>query len=81
MDIIELLADAGTGLTVSEISERLRRNMSELFRIIVVLERRNWLHKDPETSRYQVTYHVLRLAHRSTPAQSLSAAAAPVEPS
>jgi DNA-binding IclR family transcriptional regulator len=78
MDIIELLADAGTGLTVSEISERLKRNMSELFRIIVVLERRNWLHKDPETSRYQVTYHVLRLAHRSTPAQSLSAAAAPV---
>jgi DNA-binding IclR family transcriptional regulator len=78
VDIIELLADAGTGLTISEISERLNRRMSELFRIIVVLERRNWLMKDPETSRYSVTYHVLRLAHRGTPAQTLTAAAAPV---
>src|SRR5688572_28702995 len=70
MDIVELLADAEEGLTVSEISQRLKRRMSELFRIIVVMERRNWLHKDPETSRYSVTYHVLRLAHRGTPAQT-----------
>ncbi|MDF3021875.1 MAG: hypothetical protein K0Q92_3178 [Steroidobacteraceae bacterium] len=78
MDIIELLADAESGLTISEISERLRRRMSELFRIIVVMERRGWLRKDPENSRYSVSYHVLLLAHRGTPAQTLSAAAAPV---
>ena len=36
MDILELLADADSGLTVSEISQRLKRRMSELFRIIVV---------------------------------------------
>ena len=78
MDIIELLADAESGLTISEISERLRRRMSELFRIIIVMERRGWLRKDPENSRYSVSYHVLLLAHRGTPAQTLSAAAAPV---
>jgi len=78
VDIIELLASAESGLTVSEISQRLKRAMSELFRVIIVLERRNWLQKDPETSRYSVTYHVLRLAHRGTPAQSLTAAAAPL---
>ena len=78
VDIIELLADAESGLTVSEISQRLNRRMSELFRIIVVLERRQWLQKDPESSRYSVTYHVLQLAHRGTPAKSLSLAAAPV---
>ena len=78
MDIIELLADAEEGLTVSEISQRLKRRMSELFRIIVVMERRSWLQKDPETSRYSVTYHMLRLAHRGTPAQTLTSAAAPV---
>ena len=78
MDIVELLADAEEGLTVSEISQRLKRRMSELFRIIVVMEQRGWLQKDPESSRYRVTYHVLRLAHRSTPAQTLSSAAAPV---
>jgi len=78
VDILELLADAHTGLTISEISHRLKRRMSELFRIIVVLERRNWLRKDPETSRYTLTYHVLRVAHRGTPAQTLTAVAAPV---
>lgn len=78
MDIIELLADAEAGLTVSEISQRLERRMSELFRIIVVMERRGWLQKDPETARYNVTYHVLRLAHRGTPAQVLTSAAGPV---
>lgn len=78
MDIIELLADTESGLSVSEIAQRLKRRMSELFRIIVVMERRGWLQKDPETSRYSVTYHVLKLAHRGTPAQTLSSAAAPV---
>jgi DNA-binding IclR family transcriptional regulator len=78
IDIIELLADSETGLTVSEISQRLKRRMSELFRIIIVMEQRGWLQKDPETARYSGTYHVLKLAHRSTPAQTLTSAAAPV---
>jgi DNA-binding IclR family transcriptional regulator len=78
IDIVELLAGTESGLTVSEISQSLKRRMSELFRIIVVMEQRGWLQKDPETARYSVTYHVLKLAHRSTPAQALSSAAAPV---
>ena len=78
IDIIELLGEEETGLTVSEISQQLGRRMSELFRIIIVMERRGWLQKDPDSSRYSVTYHVLRLAHRGTPAQSLTAAAAPL---
>lgn len=78
MDILELLADEESGLTVSEISQQLGRRMSELFRIIVVLERRGWLQKDLESARYSVTYHVLRLAFRGTPAKSLTVAAAPI---
>jgi DNA-binding IclR family transcriptional regulator len=78
IDIVELLAEAEAGLTISEISQTLKRRMSELFRIIVVMEQRGWLQKDPATARYSVTYHVLKLAHRSTPAQSLTAAAAPL---
>lgn len=78
IDIVELLAEAESGLTVSEISQRFGRPMSELFRVIIVMERRGWLQKDPETSRYSVTYQVLKLAHRATPAQGLTLAAAPV---
>ena len=78
IDIIELLGEEETGLTVSDISQRLGRRMSELFRIIIVMERRGWLQKDLDTSRYSVTYHVLQLAHHGTPAKSLSVAAAPI---
>jgi DNA-binding IclR family transcriptional regulator len=78
MDVIEMLAQAEGGLTVSEIAQRLKRPMSELFRVIVVMERRGWLQKDPDSSRYSVTYHVLRLAHLGTPTNSLTLAAAPV---
>src|SRR5690349_3265989 len=78
IDIIESLAEAESGLTVSEIAQRLERPLSELFRVIIVMERRGWLQKDAETARYSVTYHVLKLAHLGTPAQSLTLAAAPV---
>jgi len=77
IDIIELLASEESGLTVSEISQQLGRRMSELFRIIIVMERRGWLQKDLDTSRYSATYHLLQMAHRRTPARSLSVAAAP----
>ena len=78
IEIIGLLADVPGGLSISDIATRLRRSMNEVFRIIVVMESHGWLHKDPDTSRYSVTYHLLDMALRATPAQSLSAAAAPV---
>ena len=77
-DIIELLAAAPDGLTSSEIAQRLGRSLSEIFRILVVMERRDWLGKSPETDRYSVSYRVLEHAFRATPAQGLGMLAAPV---
>ncbi|PZU10944.1 IclR family transcriptional regulator [Sphingomonas sp.] len=77
-DVIELLADSPGGLTISEIAQRLGRSISELFRIIVVMERRRWLYKNPFSDRYTVTYRVLEVAYRATPAQALTLAAAPI---
>jgi DNA-binding IclR family transcriptional regulator len=77
-DIIELLAAAPDGLTSSEIAQRLGRSLSEIFRILVVMERRGWLHKDRDSDRFAVSYHVLEHAFRATPAQGLGMVAAPV---
>ena len=77
-DIIELLAAAPDGLTSSEIAQRLGRSLSEIFRILVVMERRGWLRKNSETDRYSVSYRVLEHAFRATPAQGLGMLAAPV---
>ena len=76
-DVLELLATAPEGLTISEMAARLGRSISEIFRMIIVMERRFWLCKDPETDRYRVTYKVLDLAYRATPAQELTHVAAP----
>lgn len=78
IDILELLASAPDGLTSSEIAQRLGRSLSEIFRILVVMERRNWLHKSPATDRYSVSYRVLENALRAAPVQALSATAAGV---
>ena len=77
-DIIEELGRAPTGLTVSEMGQRLGRSISEIFRIMIVMERRGWLAKDPDTDRFSVTYKMLELAHQATPAQELTRAAPPV---
>jgi DNA-binding IclR family transcriptional regulator len=78
IEIIELLADEPGGLVITEIAKRLRRSMNEVFRIIVVMEGHGWLDKNPDTYRYTVTYHLLEMAMRATPARSLTAVAAPV---
>jgi len=78
IDIIELLAAEQNGLTISEIAFRLKRSLSEIFRVAVVMERRQWLQRDVESNRYSATYRMLELAHRGTPAQAMSLVAAPV---
>jgi len=77
-DIIELLAAAPDGLTSTEIAQRLKRSLSEIFRILVVMERRGWLTKNADTDRYSVSYHVLEHAFRATPVQGLGVLAAPI---
>ncbi|MGA1798536.1 IclR family transcriptional regulator [Sphingomonas sp. 4RDLI-65] len=78
IDIVELLATEPRGLTITEIANRLSRSISELFRVVVVLDRRGWLHKDRDSDRYRVTYKLLETAHRATPAQELTQVAAPL---
>lgn len=76
-DIIELLADTPGGALVSEMAARLDRSIGELFRIVIVMEKRGFLQKSPETDRYTVAYKILDLAYRATPAQDITRVATP----
>lgn len=75
-NVLELLATEKHGLLVSEIAAGIGLSVSEIFRIIVVMERRGWLRKS-DNDRYGVTPHVLNLAFRATPAEELSTIAIP----
>lgn len=77
-DILELLATVPAGLTITEIAQQLGRSMSEVFRVTIVMERRGWLRKDAQSDRYSVSYWMLDVAYRATPAQSLATVAAPI---
>jgi len=75
-NVLELLAKEKKGLTLSEIAAGIGLSLAEIFRIIVVMERRGWLRKS-DGDRYTVTPHVLHLAFRATLAEELSAIAIP----
>lgn len=77
-DVIELLATSPEGLTISEIAARLGLSISKIFRMIIVMERRGWLYKESGTDRYRVSYKVLDLAYRATPARELGHVATPI---
>lgn len=78
IDILELLAASPNGLSLSEIARGLGRSLSEIFRVVVVLDQRKWLHKASGGDRYTVTYHALDCVQRATPARTLAEVAAPV---
>jgi DNA-binding IclR family transcriptional regulator len=75
-NVLELLAGQKKGLTVSAIAAGLGVSLPEIFRVIVVMERRGWLQKS-DSDKYSVTPHVLHLAFRATSAEELSAVAIP----
>jgi len=74
--LIELMSSNPGGLTASEIATGLRLSVSEIFRVIMVMEREGWLRK-MRGDKYSVTPHVLSLAFRATPAEELSSVAMP----
>ncbi|HEY6925043.1 MAG TPA: IclR family transcriptional regulator [Steroidobacteraceae bacterium] len=75
-NVLELLARDKQGLTLSEIAAGIGLSLPEIFRIIVVMERRGWLRKSAD-DKYSVTPHVLHLAFKATSAEELSALAIP----
>jgi DNA-binding IclR family transcriptional regulator len=78
LDILELLADAVTGLTQNQIASRLERSVSEIFRMLEVLERRAWIYRSPADGAYHLSLRMFELAHRQPQIKHLVAVALPV---
>lgn len=76
-EIIELLGEYPSGALVTEMAARLSRSVGEIFRMVVVMEQLGYLQRSPKSDRYTVAYKLLDLAHRTTPAANLLAAALP----
>ncbi|WP_171102081.1 IclR family transcriptional regulator [Ruegeria sp. HKCCD7255] len=78
LDVLELLADSPSGLTMNEIVDALGRTMGEIYRVVVYLADRGYLRQDEETNRYALTLQLFELSHRHDPTERLIQAALPM---
>lgn len=76
LDILELLAAEGEGLTQGEIAQRLGRSAPELFRMLSVLQRRGYLDRHSDGG-YRLSLRMFELAHQYPPLNRLLAVALP----
>lgn len=75
LDILEYLADEGIPLTQTQIARGLGRGPNELFRILVILERRGYIQRDPVSGAYALTLRLFELGHTHSPYRALLRAA------
>lgn len=76
IDILELLTDVHEGLSMAEIAHALGRSISEIFRMVVTLQRRQWIDID-KGDRYHLSSKMFELAYRHKPIRSLVEVAVP----
>ena len=78
LDILEHLSRSETGLTQAEIARVLGRSVSEIFRMLVVLQERGYITFDAGSDRYVLTTLLFEIAHRTPLIRRLTTAAAPL---
>jgi len=78
LDILELLASVSDALTHSEIANRLGRTLTEVFRMLVCLEERDYISRTGPDERYQLTLKLFEIVHHHHPLQRLIAQARPL---
>jgi len=77
LDIIELLAQKSEGLTKSQLARELKRTVSEIFRMLLCLERRGYI-AQVEEERYSLTLKLFKLVQEHPPTERLIVDALPV---
>ena len=77
LDILEALSESTEGYTLNELCQALGRNVNEIFRMAVTLQRRGYIQAD-QNDRYTLTLKMFRLAHRQQPIKALVGAALPL---
>ncbi|GLQ98903.1 IclR family transcriptional regulator [Dyella mobilis] len=78
LDILELLAGAKRPLSIAEISEGVGRSRGEIFRMLQVLEERDYIARGEGDTGYSVTPRLFRLGMEQPPVKGMIEAAMPI---
>jgi DNA-binding IclR family transcriptional regulator len=77
LDVLEMLARQPAGLTKSQMARELNRTVSEIFRMLLCLERRGYIAQVAE-DRYSLTLKLFKLVQEHPPTERLIVDALPV---
>ncbi|KAA0892769.1 IclR family transcriptional regulator [Pusillimonas sp. ANT_WB101] len=77
LDILEALSGSSEGYTLNQLAKAMDRNVSQIFRMVVVMQRRGYIQAD-DNDRYTLTLKMLRLAHQQPPIKRITQAALPL---
>jgi DNA-binding IclR family transcriptional regulator len=78
LDILELFAETPEGFNVSEVARRLDRTVSEIFRMLLCLEKRGYIAQSANKERYHLTLRLFRLAQEHPPTKRMVTEALPI---
>jgi len=78
LDILELLAKATQPLSIAEISDGVGRSRGEIFRMLQVLEERDYISRPDGEGSYSLTPRLFRLGMEQPPVRNLVETAMPV---
>jgi DNA-binding IclR family transcriptional regulator len=78
LDALELFASESDGLTKAEVARRLGRTVSEVFRVLICLEKRGYIARFGDDERCSLTLQLFRLACSHPPIERLAAEALPI---
>ena len=76
LDILELLAHERDGLTKSDVARKLGRSVSEIFRMLLCLERRGYI-SQAEGDRYVLSLRLFQMVQEHPPTERLLSEALP----
>jgi DNA-binding IclR family transcriptional regulator len=78
LDVLEVLCNVEVGLSRAALAESIGVSVSQIFRMLDVLQRRKYIALDPRSNLFSLTSRLFEMSHRHPPTRHLMALALPI---
>ncbi|MBL8581627.1 MAG: IclR family transcriptional regulator [Rhizobiaceae bacterium] len=78
LDVLEALSNVELGLSRAGLAESIGVSVSQIFRMLDVLQRRKYIALDPRSNLFSLTSRLFEMSHRHPPTRRLMALALPI---
>lgn len=78
LDVLETLSEVELGMSRAAVADALGVSVSQIFRILDCLQRRQYISLDPRNNLFSLTSRLFEMSHRHPPTRRLMALALPI---